>query len=76
MGKIELVPLLCLSYLCLVIVVWLFLAMPRVCLQFVIMLFTDHTHFFVYFFVCQWSNVSFLTYMDCSVTMMLFSSIS
>ena len=27
-----------------VIVVWLFLAMPRVCLQFVIVVFPDHTH--------------------------------
>ena len=34
MGKRELAVLLCLSSLCLVIVVWLFLMMPRVCLQF------------------------------------------
>ena len=26
--------------------VWLFLALPRVCLQFVIVLFHDHTHYF------------------------------
>ena len=26
------------------IVMWLFLAMPQVCLQFVIVLFPDHTH--------------------------------
>ena len=44
MGKRELVALLCLSSWCLVIVVWLFLAVPRVCLQFVIVLFSDHTH--------------------------------
>ena len=36
MGKRELVALLCLSSRCLVIVVWLFLTMPHVCLQFVI----------------------------------------
>ena len=47
MGKRELVVLLSLSSWCLVIVVWLFLAVPWVCLQFVIVLFPDHTHFFV-----------------------------
>ena len=36
MGKRELVALLCLFSWCLVIVVWLFLTMPQVCLQFVI----------------------------------------
>ena len=44
MGKRELVALLCLSSLCLVIVVWLFRTMPYVCLQFVIVVFHDHTH--------------------------------
>ena len=29
---------------CLVIVVWLFLALPPVCLQFVIVVFPGHTH--------------------------------
>ena len=43
MGKRGMVALLCLSSLCLVIVVWLFLTMPRVCLQFVIVAFHDHT---------------------------------
>ena len=43
-DKRELVALLCLSSWCLVIVVWLFLAMPRVCLQYVIVVFSDHTH--------------------------------
>ena len=28
------------------IVLWLFLALPRVCLQFVIAVFLDHTHYF------------------------------
>ena len=46
MGKRELVALLCLSSWCLAIVVWLFLMMPPVCLQFVIVVFPDHTHHF------------------------------
>ena len=44
MGKRELVALLSLSSWCLVIVVWLFLAVPWVSLQFVIVVFPDHTH--------------------------------
>ena len=36
MGKRDLIVLLCLSSWCLVIVVWLFLTMPRLYLQFVI----------------------------------------
>ena len=44
MGKRELVALLCLSSMCIVIVVWLFLTMTWVCLQFVIVVFSDHTH--------------------------------
>ena len=43
-GKRELVALLCLSSWCLVIVDWLFLTMPRVCLHFVTVVFPDHTH--------------------------------
>ena len=49
MGKTEQVALLCLSSWCLVIVVWLFLTLSRVCLQFLIVVFPDHTHsLFVY----------------------------
>ena len=44
MGKRELVSLLNLSSWCLVMVERLFLAVPRGCLQFVIVLFPDHTH--------------------------------
>ena len=44
MGKRELIALLNLSSLCLVMVEWLFLAVPRGCLQFVIVVFPDHTH--------------------------------
>ena len=43
MGKRELVALLILSSWCLVMVEWLFLAMPRGCLRFVIVVFPDHT---------------------------------
>ena len=43
MGKRELVALLSLSSWCLVIVVWLFIAVTWVCLQFVIVVFPDHT---------------------------------
>ena len=46
MGKRELVALLSLSSWCLVVVVWLFLAVQWVCLQFVIVVFPDHTHYF------------------------------
>ena len=50
MGKRELIVLLNLSSWCLVMVERLFLAVPRGCLQFVIVVFTDHTHllFFIH----------------------------
>ena len=44
MGKRELVALLILSSWCLAMVGWLFLAMPRGCLRFVIVVFPYHTH--------------------------------
>ena len=44
MGKRELVALLNLSSWCLVMVERLFLAVPRGCLRFVILVFPDHTH--------------------------------
>ena len=44
MGKRKLVALFSLSSWCLLMVVWLFLAVPWVCLQFVIVVFPDHTH--------------------------------
>ena len=44
MGKSELVALLGLSSWCLIIAVCLFLVVPWVCLQFVIVVFPDHTH--------------------------------
>ena len=58
MGKRELVALLSLSSWCLVIVVWLFLAVPWVCLQFVIVVFPDHTHllFSIYSLIRKWTG--------------------
>ena len=44
MGKRKLVALLGLSSWCLVIVVWLFLVVPWVSRQFVIVVFPDYTH--------------------------------
>ena len=51
MGKRELVALLNLSYWCLVMVERLFLAVPRGCLQFVIVVFPDHTHLLFLFLI-------------------------
>ena len=44
MGKRKLPALLSLSSCCFLMVVWLFLAVPWVCLLFVIVVFPDHTH--------------------------------
>ena len=44
MGKRELIALLNLSFWCLVMVERLFLTVPLGCLQFVIVVFPDHTH--------------------------------
>ena len=44
MGKRELIALLNLSFWCLVMVERLFLAVSRGCVQFVIVVFPDHTH--------------------------------
>ena len=44
MGKRKLIALLNLSSWCLVMVEQLFLAVPQGCLQFVIVVFPDHTH--------------------------------
>ena len=46
MGKREPIALLDLSSWCLVMVEQLFLAVPRGCLQFVNVVFPDHTHYF------------------------------
>ena len=52
MGKRELVALLNLSFWCLVMVERLFLAVPWGCLQFVIVVFPDHTHLLVLRTIC------------------------
>ena len=59
MWKRELVALLGLSSWCLVIVVWLFLAVPWVCLQFMIVVFPDHFHllFLCMFTVHYWHYI-------------------
>ena len=49
MGKRELVDLLKLSSWCLVMVERLFLTVPRGGLQFVIVVFPDHTHILFFF---------------------------
>ena len=51
MGKRELVALLILSPWCLVMVDWLFLAVPWGCLQFVIVVFPDHIHLLFFQFM-------------------------
>ena len=48
MGKRELIALLNVSSWCLVMVDRLFLAVPRGCLQFVIVVFPDHTHLLIF----------------------------
>ena len=64
MGKRELVAFLCLSSWCIEIAVWLFLTMPRVCLQFVIVVFPDHTHV-LFFVVAATELVIMLEYRYC-----------
>ena len=48
MGKRELVDLLSFSSWCLVIVVWLFLSVPWICLQFVIVVFPDLSYLLLF----------------------------
>ena len=58
MGKRELVALLSLSSWRLLSVVWLFLTVPWVCLQFVIVVIPDHTHLLFSFYVLKELNNS------------------
>ena len=55
MGKRELIALLNLSSWCLLMVEWLFLTVPRGSLQFVIVVFPDHTHL-LFWLKCQVSK--------------------
>ena len=64
MGKRELLALLNLSSWSLVMVGWLFLAMPWGCLRFVIVVFPDHTHLLFFLnivqpLVCKTVTISF-----------------
>ena len=54
MGERELVALLNVSSWCLVMVERLFLAVPQGCLQFVIVVFPDHTHYFSCNLLSHW----------------------
>ena len=58
MGKRELVVVLSMSSWCLVMVKWLFLAVPWVCMRFVIVVFPDHTHLLCLILTCCNSNHS------------------
>ena len=62
MGKRELIALLNLSSWCLVMVERLFLTVPRGSLQFVIVVFPDHTH--LLFFTCIMMLWAFDMYHD------------
>ena len=64
MGKRELIALLNLSSWCLVMVERLFLAVPQGCLQFVIVVFPNHTHLLFFRrqfsgFGRQWKGVTY-----------------
>ena len=74
MGKRELVALLSLSSWCLLMVVWLFLAVPWVCLPFVIVVFPDHTHLvFLYAMLeLQWIAFCALEYTRSRLGQLLF----
>ena len=61
MGKRQLIALLNLSSWCLVMVERLFLAVPMGCLQFVIVVFPDHTHLLFLFYRKRMSRIIFLT---------------
>ena len=60
-GKGELIALLNLSSWCLVMVEWLFLAVPWGCLRFVIVVFPDHTHL-LFFIVRTWFSYIAMIY--------------
>ena len=51
MGKRELVALLTVSSWCHVRIAWLFLGVPWICLQFVIVVFPDHTHLLFFHYI-------------------------
>ena len=70
MGKRELIALLNLSSWCLVMVERLFLAVPRGSLQFVIVVFPDHTH--LLFLISNTVNSNQRTHLSSSPTYTIF----
>ena len=76
MGKRKLVALINLSSWCLVVVGRLFLAVPRGCLQFLIVVFPDHTHLL---FFKPFSKIFLLTvprrYFFCGSLMLFLSCV-
>ena len=67
MGKRELVALLNLSSWCLVMVEWLFLAVPWGCLRFVVVVFPDHTHLlFLLYYLNNFARNPFYDTSECS----------
>ena len=73
MGKRELIALLNLSSWCLVMVERLFLTVPRGCLQFVIVVFPDHTHLLFLmverlFLAVSWGCLRLSAVCDCGIS--------
>ena len=66
MGKRELIALLNLSSWCLVMVERLLLTVPRGCLQFVIVVFPDHTHLLFLRYVLTYQRWLLFEYMPIS----------
>ena len=67
MGKRELVALLNLSSWCLVMVTWLFLAVPWGCLRYVIVVFPDHTHL-LFLSIYRFKNVVMILVLNSNVS--------
>ena len=63
-GKRELVALLNLSSWCLVMVEWLFFAVPWGCLRFVIVIFPDHTHLLFFLFIVESLSLLYLLFIS------------
>ena len=69
MGERELVGLLNLSSWCLVMVKWLFLAVPWGCVRFVIGVFPEHTHLLFFTFLNRdvtFSPIDQISYIEMS----------
>ena len=66
MGKRELIALLNLSSWCLVMVERLFLAVSRGCLQFVNVIFPDHTHLLFFPCLCCEVLIAFFLFLQYS----------